>query len=214
MSSSEIAQKDASSASPRVSVERSEQRYSHNSMQLIMLTPSQLAHLLETINLALASPPLTDSTLKSSKAYLFLLPPTSNSHREKIVGCVIAQRISTAMAIATSEAIISDGTQDRRGNSDLSSSHTRSLVAVDTGSGLFCHPGQLPTPLGIPRLFVPSAHRRRGIASQLLSAAAATFIHGCPLDPTKGQVAFTQPTEGGCAVMEKWGKGFVRIYEE
>lgn len=179
-----------------------------------MLTRSQLAHLLETINLALASPPLTDSTLKSSKAYLFLVPAPSNPHREKIVGCVVAQRITTAMAIATREATIPAGVQHGRENSKLSPSRTQSLVAVDTSSGLFCHPTPLPTPLGITRLFVPSAHRRQGIATQLLSAAAATFIHACPLDPTKGQVAFTQPTEGGCAVMEKWGKGFVRIYEE
>ncbi|KAF8136161.1 hypothetical protein EV363DRAFT_1395304 [Boletus edulis] len=148
---------------------------------------TKLAHLLDTINLALASPPLTESTLKSSKAYIFLLPAPSNSHREKIVGCIIAQRISTAMAIATPQV--------------TTPAQTHSLVAVDASSGLFCHPSPLPTPLGITRLF-------------LLSAAAATFIHACPLDPTKGQVAFTQPTEGGCAVMEKWGKGFVRIYEE
>lgn len=114
------------------------------------------------------------------------------------------------MAIATSAV----DAQDHRGNSDLSPSRTQSLVAVDASSGLFCHPSPLPTPLGIPRLFVPSAHRRHGVATQLLSAAAATFIYGCPVDPTKGQVAFTQPTQGGCAVMEKWGKGFVRIYEE
>ena len=162
------------------------------------LTTSQLVHLLGTINLALASPPLTPSILKCSKAYLFLLPAAAHAHREKIVGCVIAQRISTAMAVVTPDA----------------QAHPQSLVAVDTSSGLFCHPNPLPTPLGIPRLFVSSAHRRQGIATHLLSAAAATFIHGCPLDPAKGQVAFTQPTQGGGAVMEKWGKGFVRIYQE
>ena len=76
------------------------------------------------------------------------------------------------------------------------------------------HPAPLPTPLGIPRLFVSSAHRRLGIASRLLSAAAASFILGCPLDPAKGEVAFTQPTGAGKAVLESWGKGGVRIYEE
>jgi len=166
---------------------------------------TKLTHLLETINLSLASPPLTQSVLKCSKAYLFLLP-ASNSHREKIVGCVIAQRISTAMAVAVP--------QDTVDTQDNPRSQTQSLVVVDPSSGLFCHPSPIPTPLGIPRLFVPSAHRRRGIATHLLSAAAATFVHGCPLDPTKGQVAFTQPTQSGRAVMEKWGKGSARIYEE
>src|SRR5438128_9711048 len=63
----------------------------------------QLANLLETINLALASPSLTESILDCSKAYLFLVPSQTNTHREKIVGCVMAQRISTAMAIASPE---------------------------------------------------------------------------------------------------------------
>ncbi|KAF8837011.1 hypothetical protein BDN67DRAFT_973499 [Paxillus ammoniavirescens] len=175
---------------------------------------TKLSHLLETINLALASPPLTDSILKCSKAYLFLVPSSTNMRREKIVGCVIAQRISTAMAIATPEEVASACAHDRDTGSGLYPTPTRSLVAVDTSSGLFCHPTALPTPLGIPRLFVSSAHRRQGIASQLLSTTAATFIHGCPLDPLKGDVAFTQPTEGGNAVMRSWGKGFIRIYEE
>jgi len=91
---------------------------------------------------------------------------------------------------------------------------TSSLIAVDTSTGLFCHPEPLPTPLGIPRIFVVSTHRRQGIASRLLSAAAATFVHGCPVDPAKGEVAFTQPTGAGHALMQIWGKAGARIYEE
>jgi N-acetyltransferase len=151
---------------------------------------------LETVNLSLSAPPLTPEILHASKVYLFLLRPIPPASREKIVGCVIAQRISSAMAIASP------------------STPTTSLVAVDTATNLYCHPIPLPTPLGIPRLFVPSSNRRQGIASHLLTAAAETFIHGCPLDVGKGQVAFTQPTGSGSAVMRAWGKGGVRIYEE
>lgn len=88
------------------------------------------------------------------------------------------------------------------------------FLPVDSASNLYVHPAPLPTPLGIPRLFVSSSHRRLGIASQLLSIAASTFILGCPLDPSKGEVAFTQPTGAGKGVLERWGKGGVRIYEE
>lgn len=176
---------------------------------------SKLAILLETINLALSSPPLSNEILQSSKAYLYLIPSLTNAHREKIVGCVIAQRISTAMIVAApSETLLERDFNQATDRDSPASSPTQRLVAVDTTSGLFCHPEALPTPLGIPRLFVPSVHRRQGIASRLLSAAAATFIHGCPLDPLGGDVAFTQPTEGGHAVMQNWGRGGVRIYEE
>lgn len=111
------------------------------------------------------------------------------------------------MKIATPEEVSNSG-------SDSKSMSTPSLVTIDVGSGLFGHPEPLPTHMGIPRLFVPAAHRRKGVASRLLSAAAESFIHGCILDPTKGQVAFTQPTGAGDAVMRRWGRGGVRIYEE
>ncbi|KAJ7261318.1 hypothetical protein B0H12DRAFT_1217783 [Mycena haematopus] len=175
---------------------------------------SKLSTLLSTINIALSAPPLTPSILPASKVYLFLTPSLTTTLREKIVGCVIAQQISTAMAIATPAECISACEPDPSSCDAPSPTPTSKLVSVDTNSGIFCHPAPLPTPLGIPRLFVSSTHRRQGVASKLLSAAAETFIYGCPLDPRKGQVAFTQPTGDGSAVMHRWGGGGVRIYEE
>ena len=88
------------------------------------------------------------------------------------------------------------------------------LVSFPSGN-LLCGPTLLPTPMSIPRLFVPSTHRLLGIiARRFLTAAARTFIHGCSLGPEKGQVAFSQPTGSGQAVMEVRGKGSIRIYED
>ncbi|KAF7295339.1 N-acetyltransferase ECO1 [Mycena indigotica] len=159
---------------------------------------SKISVLLNTINLTLSAPDLTPDILRASKVYLFLVPSVASTFREKIIGCVVAQQISAAMVIAS----VAECTAASK------------LVAVDTSTGIFCHPDLLPTPLGIPRLFVPSSHRRQGVASKLLTAAAETFIYGCRLDPRKGQVAFTQPTGDGNAVMRQWGGGGVRIYEE
>ncbi|KAK0210243.1 hypothetical protein DFS33DRAFT_1250594 [Desarmillaria ectypa] len=169
---------------------------------------SKLSTLFDTINITLSSPALTRETLQTSRAFLFLVPASSiASTREKIIGCVIAERISTAMAIAEPNG-------NAESTNSPASTNTESLVVVDTDTGIFCHPEPLPTPLGIPRLFVSKAHRRQGIASKLLSAAARTSIQGCVLDPRKGQVAFTQPTGDGNAVMRRWGGGGVRIYAE
>ncbi|KAI0273666.1 hypothetical protein BC834DRAFT_816246 [Gloeopeniophorella convolvens] len=174
---------------------------------------AKLATLLQTISLHLSSPPLTRDVLRNSKVYLFLLPSErSIPSRETIAGCVIATHISTAMAIASPSEV--------QGPPSDTSSHvetappTARLVSVDVSSSLFCKPEPIPTPMGIPRLFVPSSYQRRGIALRLLDAAAATFVHGCPLDSRRGDVAFTQPTASGKAVMEKWGGGAVRIYQE
>jgi N-acetyltransferase len=119
---------------------------------------------------------------------------------------VIAQRISTAMAVVPSQS----STTSQNSNQEEASTP----IIVDTETNLCCSPEPLPTPMGIPRLFVSSSHRRLGIAQSLLDVAAATFIHGCPLDPTTGQVAFSQPTGMGQAVMKSWGQGGVRVYEE
>ncbi|TFK55171.1 hypothetical protein OE88DRAFT_1674832 [Heliocybe sulcata] len=177
---------------------------------------SKLKSLLETINLSLSSPALLPATLQASKVYLFLVPSKtsspSTSTREKIVGCIIAQRISTAMAVVTPPE--SSTSSDKSTPSTSNERPPPDLINVDPTLGIFCSPAPLPTPLGIPRLFVPTSHRRQGVATALLSAAARTFIHGCPLDPTKGEVAFTQPTSGGQAVMQSWGQGGVRVYEE
>ncbi|KAF8527062.1 hypothetical protein JB92DRAFT_2868645 [Gautieria morchelliformis] len=158
---------------------------------------AKLTSLLETIDLALSSPGLSPRTLKISKAYFLLLP--SPSGRERIAGCVIAQQIFSAMNVVATPPLDAAADQNK-------------LVSVE--GGLYCSPELHPTPLGIPRLFVPSKHRRQGIAKLLLTAAAKTFVHGCELDPTKGQVAFSQPTGDGRKVMENWGKGGIRIYED
>ena len=151
------------------------------------------------------------------------------------MGCVIAQSITTAMRVTESagtpiEAEISPIRGDPRRNSTQeifvhkggpphrpSTSHTPSrdhLITVDASTSLYCSPEPLPTPLGIPRMFVSSSYRRLGIASRLLTAAADNFIHGVTLDPAKGEVAFTQPTAPGKALMEKWGKKGARVYRE
>lgn len=181
-------------------------RHTSTSHDLLLIEYDvQLATLLETINVTLSAPALTPQCLQSSKAYLFLLsspqisPLNGGSRREKIIGCVIAQRISTAMAIA---------------HPDASTSASEAKGSKDSSSAIRLLPTPLPTPLGIPRLFVSSTHRRLGVACTLLTAAADTFILGCPLDPKKGEVAFTQPTGLGRMVLEKWAEGKGRVYEE
>ncbi|KAK7049316.1 hypothetical protein VNI00_005917 [Paramarasmius palmivorus] len=167
---------------------------------------TKLNSLYDLMNATLSAPPLSPTILRKSKVYLFLLPASSTSAlKEQIAGCIVAQHISTAMEVAPSSSVSISKEDD---------GVTQELVVVDSSSGIFCYPTPLPTSLGIPRIFVPSAHRRQGIASRLLSAAARTFVHGCVLDPRSGQVAFSQTTGDGLALMRDWGGGGVRIYDE
>ncbi|KAJ4488486.1 hypothetical protein J3R30DRAFT_3436101 [Lentinula aciculospora] len=164
---------------------------------------SKLSILLKTINVALSASTLSPEVLRASKIYLFLLP-AMKLNKDKIVGCIVAQRIEKAMEVAPSAF----GPQ-----TDVTSS-SRPIVNMNDSSGLFCYPELLPTALGISRIFVTSAQRRQGVASSLLSAAAQTFVHGCILDPKHGQIAFSQTTGDGMILMKKWGQGGIRIYDE
>ncbi|KAI0818527.1 hypothetical protein BC629DRAFT_1256681, partial [Irpex lacteus] len=185
---------------------------------------AKLTTLLESVNITLSAPALTPQTLKASKAYLFLLssgsPSSSSTHKEKIIGCVIAQRISSAMAIAPSPTPTPsqpDNTSDTTPpltTSPESDPKPSNGPDPSDSTSLTLLPTPLPTPLGISRLFVSSTHRRLGVGSRLLTAAAQTFIHGCPLDPRKGEVAFSQPTGLGGKVLEKWSAGRGRVFEE
>ncbi|CAE6513071.1 unnamed protein product [Rhizoctonia solani] len=176
--------------------------------------------LLPTINKVLSAPPLPSSSLKVSKAYVMVIPtksskshdprlkkdtPTTRFSTERIVGCVVTTHIAEAMRIVDIKKL------------EASNSPRSELVCVDFSSsegGVYCDPNPIPATLGIPRLFVVPSHRRQGIARALLDAAAKTAIWGCPLDPTSGQIAFSQPTASGHAVMTDWGKHNIRIYQE
>lgn len=152
------------------------------------------------------------------------------------MGCVLAQPIATAMRIIenvghhVAEMSLKtriDGAEWNRVGEILTPQNSsefrppaaqtpskEDLITVDVSTSLYCSPEPLSTPLGIPRMFVSSSYRRLGIASRLLTATAENFIHGVTLDPAKGEVAFTQPTTSGKALMEKWGKKGARIYRE
>ncbi|TFK29810.1 hypothetical protein FA15DRAFT_608577 [Coprinopsis marcescibilis] len=158
----------------------------------------KLKTLLEMVNLSLSSPELDTAALQRSKVYLFLVQEGTHSRPERVVGCAIAQQIKAAMAVLPPA---------------ISDSLNEASNSVDVG-GTFCNPKLLPTAMGISRLFVSSTYRRQGIARRLLSAAASTFIPGCPLDPHKGEIAFSQPTGNGAQVMHSWGGGNVRVYED
>ncbi|CAE7215264.1 unnamed protein product [Rhizoctonia solani] len=176
----------------------------------------KVATLLSTVNKVLSAPPLPCSSLKVSKAYVMVIPSKSTGSRpkndtsaarfsERIVGCVISTHITEAMRIIDINEL------------EASNTPKSDLLCVDVGSSggnVYCDPNPIPTTLGIPRLFVVPSYRRQGIAHALLDAVAKTAIWGCPLDPTSGQIAFSQPTASGYAVMKGWGGDNIRIYEE
>jgi N-acetyltransferase len=60
----------------------------------------------------------------------------------------------------------------------------------------------VPAIVGVSRIWTSKAHRRKGIAHNLLDCVLNQFIYGMEID--KDELAFSQPTESGGALARSW----------
>lgn len=140
---------------------------------------------------------------------------------------VVAQNIRWALSILpsttgdtshTSHAVKADELQahdehelEEEGKETQNPNETVQIQSGGSGS-VTCLPTPLSTPLGIHRIFTIPTYRSLHLAHTLLDAACENTVYGCTFDPKKGHVAFSQPTQSGRGVMERWGGGGVRVF--
>ncbi|MCJ1471420.1 N-acetyltransferase O1 (Establishment of cohesion protein 1) [Lambiella insularis] len=106
---------------------------------------------------------------------------------DKCIGVCLAERIHNAAKVV--EHPTADASQHTPGASVRSSS-----ISTDTARD--------PALLGIARIWTSKSHRRKGIASALLECVRGNFFYG--IEVPKEMVAFSQPTESGGLLAEKW----------
>lgn len=114
------------------------------------------------------------------KAFLYLVD-------DKCVGFCLAEKISSAFSVVRSEA--EEGQQSEVLTTSKSSSFS---VATTADIAL----------LGISRIWVSESHRGSGLALDLLGCARSNFFYG--VEAPKNLVAFSQPTESGGQLAERW----------
>ncbi|KAK8243476.1 ESCO1/2 acetyl-transferase-domain-containing protein [Phyllosticta capitalensis] len=144
------------------------------------------------------------------KAYLYI-------RGTKCVGLCLAERISSAyrrgdVNRTSSSASTSTKPKPKPNAPSASLSTTNTAVQTPTSSSSSptnppptTDPSPLPAHLGISRIWTSSSHRRSGIASTLLSAAAQSFVYGSRVE--RATVAFSQPTDMGARLAAWWVKG-------
>ena len=145
---------------------------------------------LEVVQAELGAVPLDEETLwggkgrrgrkgdGSGKVYLYCVG-------ERCVGACVAEPISVAARVVARAA----------------EAPTRGGAGV-RGSSLATAPSDEPVLLGIARIWTAKAHRGAGVATALLDFARERFIYG--MEVAKEMVAFSQPTESGGLLAEKW----------
>ncbi|KAL8760377.1 MAG: hypothetical protein Q9184_003369 [Pyrenodesmia sp. 2 TL-2023] len=106
---------------------------------------------------------------------------------EKCVGFCLAEKISNA------RQVVSPVQEDARGSTDDDAFRGSSiLTSADLDVAL----------LGIARIWTSKSHRGQGIAAGLLETARGNFFYG--MEVPKKLVAFSQPTESGGKLAERW----------
>ncbi|WWC87706.1 uncharacterized protein L201_002598 [Kwoniella dendrophila CBS 6074] len=197
---------------------------------------NKLEEILSTVDRVLSSPPLPPPILDRCKVFLFITsssPPAPKDNtskrqkldtsiskkvvqRDRVVGVVVAQGIKWAMKVLKdSEQLNLEPTSRIGEGKNVIDSKENKIVIESGGFGsVTCDPTSLPTPLGIHRLYISPSYRSNSLSIHLLNASCSNTIYGCSFDPLKGEIAFSQPTQSGRAIMEKWGKGNIRVFAD
>ena len=106
---------------------------------------------------------------------------------DKCVGFCLAEKISSAFPVVRLKA------GEDQENEVLATSKSSS-VSVSTSADVAL--------LGVSRIWVSKSQRGRGLAVDLLDYARSNFFYG--VEAPKNLVAFSQPTESGGRLAERW----------
>ena len=104
---------------------------------------------------------------------------------DKCVGLCLVERIRTASKVIDSESLNSVPQSLPMRSSSILTERTKDAML-----------------LGISRIWTSKSHRLKGIASLLLDCARGNFFYG--IEVPKQIVAFSQPTESGGLLAERW----------
>ncbi|KAL8940471.1 MAG: hypothetical protein Q9216_002800 [Gyalolechia sp. 2 TL-2023] len=119
--------------------------------------------------------------------------------KEKCIGLCLAEKISNARRVIDPKV-----DEDGEPATDPASRSSSISTSADLDLAL----------LGITRIWTSKLHRGRGVALGLLETARGNFFYG--MEVPKELVAFSQPTESGGKLAERWfgGKTGWHVYEQ
>ena len=114
------------------------------------------------------------------KAFLYLV-------HDKCVGFCLAEKISSAFEVVSGCTAVEDATK-------VIKTSKSSSISMSTSADIAL--------LGISRIWISRTYRGKGLAADLLECARNNFFYG--VEAPKDLVAFSQPTESGGRLAERW----------
>ncbi|KAL9602949.1 MAG: hypothetical protein Q9219_001474 [cf. Caloplaca sp. 3 TL-2023] len=107
--------------------------------------------------------------------------------KEKCIGFCLAEKISNARRVIDPKV-----NQDQKAESGPALRSSSIVTSVELDLAL----------LGVSRIWISKSHRGHGLAAELLETARSNFFYG--MEVPKQLVAFSQPTESGGKLAERW----------
>ncbi|SPO40683.1 related to ECO1 - Acetyltransferase required for establishment of sister chromatid cohesion [Pseudozyma flocculosa] len=176
----------------------------------------KLTELMASVDEALGASTLPDSTLKACK--LFVAVKAGRG-----VGAALVGRV----ALGTARRVVgggaggdvdqdndNDNDNDKENRAGVAAPRATYQVLHDGGEAIFVSEplsASATPPIGVHRIHVIARFRRSGLASRLLDAAADHSVYGLNLARLEqmyggraGTVAFSQPTDAGRKLAERW----------
>ncbi|EER24361.1 hypothetical protein CPC735_057310 [Coccidioides posadasii C735 delta SOWgp] len=156
---------------------------------------NQAKRVLEVVNKELSSPEIEDSILWSQidtpKQF------RKNGSKEEVdrFKVFLHMKDSKCVGLCLTERIWESHLVKRDGEKPVKGSGERF-----DGSSITLSQEKQPASVGISRVWTSSSSRRKGIAMDLLDCVVGNYFYG--IEIPKSQVAFSQPTESGCRLME------------
>ncbi|KAL1953782.1 hypothetical protein VTO42DRAFT_2279 [Malbranchea cinnamomea] len=160
---------------------------------------NQAKRVLEVVNKELSAAEIDDATLWSQTAPPKRLRKNGASEvvdrfkvflhmkDSKCVGLCLTERIWEAHPVKRNANKTANGKKNTLQNSANSSS----ITVTDQVD---------PAVVGISRVWTSASSRRKGIAMDLLDCVVTNYFYGVEIP--KSQIAFSQPTESGCRLLE------------
>ena len=177
-------------------------RYEMNSVREAVAV-RKLAEVAAAVDDALGAAPLPAETARLCKVFVAV-------RAGRVIGAAIVGRVPNGSA----RRVIPCRDEENKENATATERNDKIQILNDGGEAIFVSkplPSSATPPVGIHRIHVIPAFRRSGLASMLLEAATNHSVYGLDLPALEkmyggraGTVAFSQPTEAGRKLAERW----------
>ena len=160
---------------------------------------NQAKRVLEVVNKELSSAEIDDATLWSQTSPPKRLQKNGVNEETDRFKVFLHMKDSKCVGLCLTERIWEAHPVERK---DMKANGDKSPQNAANSSSITAADEVHPAVVGISRVWTSASSRRKGIAMDLLDCVVSNYFYGVEIP--KSQIAFSQPTESGCRLIESF----------